>query len=218
MELENHITQLYSDLKRKEDIINAKNDVILAEVASSNALRESLNKLRRNLDTNKSRVGDLERMILDGVTFPETGSFEIRADVLTKDGANSRSSGYQNMSQNQKYKTQLIQLFREFERINNQDGISDSEIERVMEGFLMGLQGTRIRESVETAIQRRKMEEDFIRMRDQFGVAVGIFQGQMEKIKSEHPNIRIDTDTKVFEILKDQRIQVYKTAGDIVHL
>ena len=30
------------------------------------------------------------------------------------------------MSQNQKYKTQLIQLFREFERANNQDGISDT--------------------------------------------------------------------------------------------
>lgn len=39
LELENHITQLYADLKRKEDIINAKNDIILAEVASSNAFR-----------------------------------------------------------------------------------------------------------------------------------------------------------------------------------
>ena len=84
MELENHITQLYSDLKRKEDFINAKNDVILAEVAASNAVRESLNKLRRNVDTNKSRMGDLERVIFEGVAFPEAGSFEIKADVLTK--------------------------------------------------------------------------------------------------------------------------------------
>ena len=82
----------------------------------------------------------------------------------------------------------------------------------------MGLHGTRIRESVETSINRRKMEEDYTRLRDQFGVAVGIFQGQLERIKRENPNIRIDTDPKVFEILKDQRIQVYKTAGDIVHL
>lgn len=90
----------------------------------------------------------MERSIFEGVTFPEAGSFEIKADVLTKEGALSRSKGYQNMSQNQKYKTQLIQLFRQFERVNTQDGISDEEIERVMEGFLMGLQGTRIRDSV----------------------------------------------------------------------
>ena len=117
----------------------------MAEVASSNALRESLNKLRRNVDTNKSRIGDLERTIFDGVAFPEAGSFEIKADVLTKDGALSRSKGYQNMSKNQKYKTQVIQLFREFERANNKDGITDDEIERIMEGFIMGLHGTRIR-------------------------------------------------------------------------
>lgn len=87
-----------------------------------------------------------------------------------------------------------------------------------MEGFLMGLQGTRIRESVETAIQRRKMEEDYTRLRDQFGVAVGIFQAQINKIKQDSPSMRLDVDSKIFEILKDQRIQVYKTAGDIVHL
>ena len=112
IELENHIAQLYQDLKRKEDIILAKNDVILAEVASSNALRESLNRLKRNIDPNRSRVGDLERVLLEGVTFPEVGSFEIKADLLTKDGALSRSQSYQGMSENQKYRTQLVQLFR----------------------------------------------------------------------------------------------------------
>lgn len=122
------------------------------------------------------------------------------------------------MSQNQKHKTQLIQLFREFERVNNQDGISDNDIERIMEGFLMGLQGTRIRESVEVALQRRRMEEDYGRLKDQFGVAVGIFQAQIDRIKKDNPSFRFDLDAKIFEILKDQRIQVYKTAGDIVHL
>lgn len=37
--------------------------------------------------------------------------------------------------------------------------------------------GSRIKESVDLAISRRKMEEDYIRLRDQFGVSVGIFQG-----------------------------------------
>lgn len=90
----------------------SKNDVILAEVATSNAIREAINKIKRNIETNKSRIGDLERVILEGVNIPELGSFDIKADVLTKDGAGSRSKGFQNLPQNQKSKTQLIQLFR----------------------------------------------------------------------------------------------------------
>lgn len=39
LQLENHIAQLYAELKKKETIILSKNDVILAEVATSNAIR-----------------------------------------------------------------------------------------------------------------------------------------------------------------------------------
>ena len=77
---------------------------------------------------NRSRVGELEKVLLEGVIIPEIGSFEIKADLLTKDGALSRSKSYQSLPENQKYRTQLIQLFREFERVNNQQGITDAEI------------------------------------------------------------------------------------------
>lgn len=36
----------------------------MAEVATSNALREAVNRLRKNIQTNKSRIGDLERVIM----------------------------------------------------------------------------------------------------------------------------------------------------------
>lgn len=62
----------------------AKNDVIMAEVATSNALREAMNRIKRNIDTNKSRIGDLERVIMEGVVIPDVGSFDIKADLLTK--------------------------------------------------------------------------------------------------------------------------------------
>ena len=39
IELENHIVHLQQSLLAKEHIINAKNDVILNEVASSNAMK-----------------------------------------------------------------------------------------------------------------------------------------------------------------------------------
>ena len=82
----------------------------------------------------------------------------------------------------------------------------------------MNLNGTRIKESVDLAIHRRKMEDDYNRIRDQFGVAVGIFQAQLDKVKKEGGNVRIDMDTRIFDMLKDQKITVFKTANDIVHL
>lgn len=101
--------------------------------------------MRKNIETNRSRIGEAERIIFEGVNFPDVGSFEIKADALTKDGASSRTKAAQGQTQNQRSKTQLIQLFREFERANNQDGISDADIERIMEGFLVGFNGTRIK-------------------------------------------------------------------------
>jgi hypothetical protein len=73
-----------------------------------------LNKVKRNIDGNKARLGDLERVLLEGIILPEIGSFEIKADLLTKEGALSRSSTFKGLPENQKSKTQLISLFREF--------------------------------------------------------------------------------------------------------
>ncbi len=75
-------------------------------------------------------MGDLERVLLEGVNFPEIGSFEIKSEILTSDGAKSRSSSYSSLSEGAKYKTQLIQLFRQFERVNSSEGINDLEIEK----------------------------------------------------------------------------------------
>lgn len=62
------------------------------------------------------------------------------------------------------------------------------------------------------------MNDDYTRLKQQFGVAVGIFQGLIERLKKENPGLRIDIDQKVFDILRDHKIAIFKTAGDIVHL
>jgi hypothetical protein len=80
----------------------------LSEVSSSNLLREALQK--------------------SGIQLPNIGSLDIRADSLTVEGATSRTSSYQNLPQNKKNKTQLISFFRQLEKINNSEGISDEEI------------------------------------------------------------------------------------------
>jgi hypothetical protein len=206
-------------MRRKEEIILQKNDIIMAEVAASNAMKETINKIQRNLNNNRSKLGgDAERLIMDSINFAEIGNFEIRSDLLTKEGAQSRSSSFSSQSQNQKNKTQLIALFREFERLNASEGISDAEIERVMEGFLVGLAGSRIKESVSTSLNRWKMEQDYLRLKEQFQAAVSIYQNQIDKIRKDNPSMRIDVDTRLFEMLKEQKLSVFKLAGDIVHL
>lgn len=112
LELENHIQQLNADLRRKDDIIRAKNEQILAEVAASNVFRESLNRLRRNLDQNRPQIGQLERIIVEGVTFPDQSGFEIRADTLTRDGAVARTNNYSSAPLSSQYRTQMVSLFR----------------------------------------------------------------------------------------------------------
>ena len=86
--------------------------------------------------------------------------------------------------------------------MNNADGISDAEIERVMEGFLVGLGGSRIKESVSKSLERWKMEQDHLRLKDQFQAAVSIYQNQIEKLKKDNPGMRIDIDTRLFDMLR----------------
>jgi len=65
-----------------------------------------------------------ETLKKSGIALPNIGSLEVRSDNLTSEGAQSRSAAYQQLPENKKNKTQLIQLFRQFEKINNSEGIS----------------------------------------------------------------------------------------------
>jgi hypothetical protein len=47
---------MYDELRIKEEIINGKNEIILAEVASANAFRDAMNQIRRNVDMNKLKI------------------------------------------------------------------------------------------------------------------------------------------------------------------
>jgi hypothetical protein len=38
-------------------------------------MRESINGLKKNFEINRSRIGDLDRIILEGVNIPEVGGF-----------------------------------------------------------------------------------------------------------------------------------------------
>lgn len=207
---------LQHQLVTKEQIIGAKNEVILAEVASSNAMREVINRLKRNLEVNKSRIGDLDRVIMEGVVIPEVGSFEIKGDLLSKDGAQSRSHTYSNSSDSQKLRTKVVQMFREFERLFSKQDFQVVDVERVIEGFLGELKGTRLYESVQLALRREKAEENFKRLKENFAAAASIYQQGIEQMRIEHPQIRVNFERNLFDIMQRENVQAFKTESGAI--
>ena len=215
-ELENHIIALTADLRRKDDIIRLKNDQVLAEVAASNLFRDAFAKIRQRLDQNRSQLGGTYTSIYDGLVIPE--GLDIRADVLVKDGSSARSTAYQGQTSSQKYRTQLVALFREFERLGNTEGITDDSIERLLEGFILGLNGTRLRDLTSQVLERKKLTEDYERIKAQFGVAAGMYKLAIDKLKQQNPSLRIEVDRGLFDLLQNERINVERVDGGVIHL
>ena len=46
---------------------------------------------------NKYKMGEAEKVIMEGVVIPEIGSFDIKADVFSENTLASRSRSYQQM-------------------------------------------------------------------------------------------------------------------------
>ena len=216
-ELENHIIALTADLRRREEVVRLKNDQLLAEVASSNIFRDAYLKIKQRLDQNRSQLGPLYNTILDGINIPE--GLEIRADALNKDGSTASRGAFNSQSGGLKNRTQLVALFREFERLNNSpDGVSDTDLERVLEGFILGLQGTRLRDLTSQVIERKKLSDDYDRLKAQFGVAAGMYKVAIDKLKQQNPSLRIEVDRELFDLMQNERINVERVEGGVVRL
>lgn len=156
----------------------------MAEVAASNQFRETLSRLKRNIDQNRAQLSNgLDKSILEGVTFPEPGSLEIRADSLAREGSPPRGNNYSSGTPQFKYRTQLVSLFREFERLNSGEGITEADFERVMEGFLIGLRGTRFTDLLNASLESKKAIESYNKVKVKLNTAVGLYRTQIEKIK-----------------------------------
>jgi chromosome segregation ATPase len=103
-ELANQVAQLSADLKRKDEIIKLKNDLIISEYARSNDLKETILRLRRTWESSRNR-GELNNLF-DGVVVPTE---DIRVDSLTRDGATRGA-----VAPLTKTRGALVTLFREF--------------------------------------------------------------------------------------------------------
>ena len=50
----------------------------MAEVAASKALQQCIDKIKDNLFRYRNQIGSIERFVLEGVDFPNVGSYHIR--------------------------------------------------------------------------------------------------------------------------------------------
>lgn len=112
-QLEEHVIRLTEELKRKEDLITLKHNSAVAEVANCTAFRDAINRLKRNVDLNRFKLAETEKLIFEGVTFPDVGNFDIKSDVFSEGTLTSRSRVFQQQTEGQRYKTRLVQFFRE---------------------------------------------------------------------------------------------------------
>jgi uncharacterized protein YicC (UPF0701 family) len=85
----------------------------------------------------------------------------------------------------------VIQLVRDFERLFLQQGITQDQVERVIEGFLTEFKGSRVYEEIAVAQRRQKAEEDLKRLKENFAAAASFYQQGLEQLKIDNPNIRI---------------------------
>lgn len=80
----------------------------MAEIATSNSLRDALALIRRNVDMNRHRIQDLDKIVFNDVVFPDVGSFEVRAELVARSLTQPRTRTFQELPQNQQFKTRVI--------------------------------------------------------------------------------------------------------------
>ena len=201
-ELANQVSQLTADLKRKDDIIKMKNDVILAEYARSNELKETLLRLKRTWESSRNR-GDLNNLF-DGVNV---SADDVRADALTKDGANRGG-----VSALTKTRGSMVVLFREFERLLNNPNVVQDDIDKALEGFLTGMEGSRWRVTVQDLIERNKWRTQYDNLTSKFAAAAGLWRGQLTKLGQKFGTV-VDFDSDISDLLKNTNVTVSVVNG-----
>ena len=85
------------ELKRKDDLIALKHNSAIAEVTNCSQLKEVLNKIKKNIEVNRYKLGEAERIVMEGVVIPEVGNFDIKVDAFNENTLSSRSRVHQQL-------------------------------------------------------------------------------------------------------------------------
>lgn len=127
---------------------------------------------------------------MDGVILADFGNFDIKSDVISDGSLTMRSRVYQQQTETQKYKARLVQFFREFERLSNQSqGITDFEVQRILEGFLINMPETKLYAKMQFSIYQYQQNQELKRLRENFGIAAGLFADMVAKLRRDNLHI-----------------------------
>jgi hypothetical protein len=69
---------------------------------------------------------------------------------------------------------------------------------------------------VRIAAERTLLEEDYKRLRHNFELAAGLYQAGIEAFKRDNPGIRINLDNRLFDIMRQERVEAYKAENGVV--
>lgn len=69
-----------------------------------------------------------------------------------------------------------------------------------------------------SAIDVRKAKEDYAKLRQQFAVGAQLYRSQIERLKRENPNLRIDVDKNLLDLLSSERVTIDRIDGGVVFM
>ena len=81
---------------------------------------------------------------------------------------------------------------------------------------MIDLNNGRLYERVRVAAERTILEEDFKRLKHNFELAAGLYQAALENMRRDNPNIRIPLDNRLFDILRQERVEGYRAENGVV--
>ena len=145
------------------------------------------------------------------------GNFDIKSDIFSDGTLTSRSRVYQQQAEGQKYRVRLAQFFREFERLANQSqGITDFEVERIIEGFLSNMSETKLYEKMQYSIDRYRFNQEAKRLRDNFAAAGGIFADFIAQLKRDNANYRLPGEVdNIFALLQQEKVAAVQVEAGV---
>lgn len=91
--------------------------------------------------------------------------------------------------------------------------VTQIEFDRALEGTLLGLEGSSLRETIQQRVDRARLEEQLINLRAQFTTAAGLFKTQLDKLHLQYPTYRFEFDNALSTLLSGNNIQIINVNG-----
>lgn len=154
------------------------------------------------------------------MSIPEVGNFDIKSDVFSESLLASRSRVYQQQPEGLRYKTRLVQFFREFERLVGQSqGITDFEVERILEGFLSNMTETKLYQKMQHSIEQYRNAQELRRLRENFGVAAGIFADLIAQLRRDNVAYTLPEGVEnIFTLLGQEKVGAVQVQSGAVFI